>query len=80
MNNDGKRTGLDTEPWNNRRTPIYESKYMTFIHAQIFALELLLKEFKDVFTWIYKDLKRIPPKLTQHKIKLFHLHIKHYID
>jgi hypothetical protein len=29
-----------------------------------------LKEFKDVFTWTYKDLKRIPPKLTQHKIEL----------
>jgi hypothetical protein len=25
-------------------------------------------------------LNSIPPKLTQHKIKLFHLHIKHYID
>ncbi len=29
-----------------------------------------MKEFKDVFTWTYKDLKRIPPKLTQHKIEL----------
>jgi hypothetical protein len=29
-----------------------------------------LKEFKDVFTWTYKDLKRIPPKLAQHKIEL----------
>ncbi len=27
-------------------------------------VEQLLKEFKDVFTWMYKDLKGIPPKLT----------------
>ncbi len=29
-----------------------------------------MKEFKDVFAWTYKDLKGIPPKLTQHKIEL----------
>jgi len=29
-----------------------------------------LKEFKDVFAWTYKDLKRIPPKLAQHRIEL----------
>jgi hypothetical protein len=80
MNNDGKITSLDTKPWNNKRTMIYESKYMAFIHAQIFALKLLLKEFKDVFAWTYKDLKGIPPKLAQHKIKLFHLHIEHNIN
>lgn len=80
MNNDGKKTGLDTEPWNNRKTTIYENKYVAFIHAQIFALKLLLKEFKDVFSWTYKDLKGIPLKLAQHKIKLFHLHIRHNID
>jgi hypothetical protein len=33
-------------------------------------VEQLLKEFKDVFTWTYKDLKRIPPKLAQHRIEL----------
>ncbi len=33
-------------------------------------LQMLLKEFKDVFAWIYKDLKGIPLKLTQHKIEL----------
>ncbi len=33
-------------------------------------LEQLLKEFKDVFTWTYKDLKGIPPELAQHKIEL----------
>jgi hypothetical protein len=26
----------------------------------------LLKEFKDVFAWTYKDLKGIPPKIVQH--------------
>jgi hypothetical protein len=30
----------------------------------------VLKEFKDVFAWTYKDLKRIPPKLAQHRIEL----------
>jgi CMP-2-keto-3-deoxyoctulosonic acid synthetase len=30
----------------------------------------LLKEFKDVFAWTYKDLKRIPQKLAQHRIDL----------
>ena len=33
-------------------------------------LKQLLKEFKDVFTWTYKDLKWIPPELTQHRIEL----------
>jgi hypothetical protein len=32
--------------------------------------EQLLKEFKDVFAWTYKDLKGIPLELTQHKIGL----------
>ncbi len=26
----------------------------------------LLKEFKDIFAWTYKDLKGIPPKIVQH--------------
>ncbi len=30
----------------------------------------LLKEFKDIFTWIYKDLKAIPPNVAQHQFKL----------
>ncbi len=30
----------------------------------------LLKEFKDVFAWTYKDLKGIPPEIVQHKMKL----------
>jgi hypothetical protein len=32
-------------------------------------LEELLKEFKDTFEWIYKDLKGLAPKLAQHKIE-----------
>jgi hypothetical protein len=31
---------------------------------------MLFKEFKNVFAWIYKDLKGILPKLAQHKIEL----------
>jgi len=38
--------------------------------GKVLVLEQLLKEFKDIFTWTYKDLKGIPLKLTQHKIKL----------
>jgi hypothetical protein len=30
----------------------------------------LLKEFKDIFAWTYKDLKGIPPEIVQHWIKL----------
>ncbi len=30
----------------------------------------LLKEFKDVFAWTYKDLKGIPPEIAQHRIEL----------
>ncbi len=33
-------------------------------------MEHLLKEFKDVFAWTYKDLKGIPLELAQHKIEL----------
>jgi hypothetical protein len=36
----------------------------------VLELEQLLKEFKDVFAWTYKDLKGIPPELAQHKIEL----------
>jgi hypothetical protein len=47
---------------------------MVKINAQLEmgkVLELeLLKEFKDVFAWKYKDLKGIPSKLAQHKIEL----------
>jgi hypothetical protein len=30
----------------------------------------LLKELKDIFAWTYKDLKGIPPNITQHQIAL----------
>jgi hypothetical protein len=33
-------------------------------------LQMLLKEFKDVFAWTYKDLKDIAPELTPHRIEL----------
>jgi len=46
------------------------------VHAQLTKektkeLKMLLKEFKDVFAWNYKDLKGIPPKLVQHIIELY---------
>jgi predicted transcriptional regulator len=40
------------------------------IKEQIKELQTLLKEFKDVFAWTYKDLKGIPPKLVQRIIEL----------
>jgi hypothetical protein len=33
-------------------------------------VEQLLKEFKDVFAWTYKDLKGIPLEPSQHIIEL----------
>jgi predicted transcriptional regulator len=33
-------------------------------------LQTLLKEFKYVFAWTYKDLSGIPPELAQHIIEL----------
>jgi hypothetical protein len=35
-----------------------------------YQLIKLLKEFKDIFTWTYKDLKGIPPEIAQHQIEL----------
>jgi hypothetical protein len=35
-----------------------------------FALKLLLKEIKNVFSWTYKDLKDIPPKWHNKKNKI----------
>jgi len=48
---------------------------MVKINAQleigiVLEMEQLLKEFKDVFAWMYKNLKRIPLKLAQHIIEL----------
>jgi hypothetical protein len=36
--------------------------------CKVLEVEQLLEEFKDVLAWTYKDLKRIPPKLAQHKL------------
>jgi hypothetical protein len=38
--------------------------------GKVLALEQLLKEFKDVSTCTYKDLKGIPLELAQQKIEL----------
>jgi hypothetical protein len=38
--------------------------------CKVFGSGILLKEFKDVFAWTYKDLKGIPLERTQHKIEL----------
>jgi hypothetical protein len=35
-----------------------------------YQLIKLLKEFKDIFVWIYKDLKGIFPNIAQHWIEL----------
>jgi hypothetical protein len=38
--------------------------------CKVLKVEQMLNEFKDVFAWIYKKIKGIPPKLTQHIIEL----------
>jgi hypothetical protein len=38
--------------------------------CKVLEVEHLLKEFKYVFAWTYKDLKRIPLELTQHRIEV----------
>jgi hypothetical protein len=38
--------------------------------GKVLEVEQLLKEFKNVFAWTYKDLKGIPLELAQHKIEL----------
>jgi hypothetical protein len=35
--------------------------------GKVLEVEQLLKEFKDVLAWTYKDLKRISLELAQHK-------------
>ncbi len=48
-----------------------------------YQLIKLLKEFKDVFAWTYKDLKGIPLEIVQHWIELDtiipHIHQTRYI-
>jgi hypothetical protein len=53
----------------NLRTDV--KPHMVKIHAQleickVLEMEQLLKEFKDVFAWTYKNPKWIPPKLARH--------------
>jgi hypothetical protein len=38
--------------------------------SKMMEVEQMLKEFKNVFAWTYKDLKGIPPELAQHRIEL----------
>ncbi len=49
--------------------------HMVKINAQletckVLEVEQMLKEFKDVFVWTFKDLKGIPLELAHHKIEL----------
>jgi hypothetical protein len=37
---------------------------------KVLGLEELFREFKDVLTWMCKDLKGMPLELTHHKIEL----------
>jgi hypothetical protein len=39
--------------------------------GKVLEVEQLLKEFKDVFAWTYKDLKGIPPELHYYILCLF---------
>jgi hypothetical protein len=60
---------------NETQSRINVEPQMVKINAQseigkVLELDQLLKEFKDVFAWTYKDLKRISPELAQHKIEL----------
>ncbi len=40
------------------------------IEENLSSLKKLLLEYKDLFAWIYKDLKAIPLELAQHYIEL----------
>jgi hypothetical protein len=42
------------------------------------ATKQLLKEYKNVFVWMYKDIGSIPPHLAQHQIELdTNIHASH---
>ena len=52
-----------------------EEAKSTYISANLIAKEeeqliALLKEYKDVFAWLYKDLKGVDPKVFQHTIPM----------
>jgi hypothetical protein len=50
--------------------PKYTKVNSQLTKEKIEELHMLLKEFKDVFAWTYKDLKDIPLELAQHRIEL----------
>jgi hypothetical protein len=43
---------------------------VTFVKFVATNTEALLQEYKDIFAWNYINLKRIPPQIIQHHIKL----------
>ncbi len=53
-----------------KANPQYIKVNAQLAKEKIEELQMLLKEFKDAFTWTYKDLKGILPKLAQHIIEL----------
>jgi hypothetical protein len=53
---------------------VHSKTYYHHSHSQLTKqktkeLQMLLKEFKDVFAWTYKDLRGIPQELAQHIIE-----------
>ncbi len=53
-----------------KANPQYIKVNAQLTKEKIEDLQMLLKEFKYVFTQTYKDLKGIPPELVQHIIEL----------
>jgi len=53
-----------------KANPQYIKVNAQLAKEKIKELQMLLKEFKDAFTWTYKDLKGILPELAQHIIEL----------
>lgn len=52
-----------------------DNPYMIMVNAQLVQenmslLKELLMEYKDIFAWMYKDLKGIPLELARHYIEL----------
>jgi hypothetical protein len=53
-----------------KANPLYIKVNAQLTKEKTEELQMLLKEFKDVFAWIYKDMKGIPLELAQHIIEL----------
>jgi hypothetical protein len=53
-----------------KENPQYIKVNSQLTKQEIKELQILLKEFKDLFAWIFKNLKGILPKLVQHIIEL----------